>query len=955
MKKTFLLFTIGLFFSSIMYSENFLNSEISIYNEVSSAFEIGFYPGTVEKANLLQKLYPDSVFVLPSLVKKGESLINLKEYDEAIITLEDALSRMHTGSEDFARCYFLLGKVLYLSEKYDDALSVFHNACVVSFSDDSKEFYNQSIFYASKIYYQNENYKKAIPLYEYIVSNGKSYTMEEYEEALLKLVTSYNNSEMAYRAVDLYNKISRTNLKKSIYLSFCLDIAESYEKLGDYLRAYEIYCSIVEEGNAQYSVVALKKSYKLSMEHKIGVNPSEVFEKTSILFEDNPEFTNEFWIRLGIDEYNRKNFKKAVDYFNNVPKDGLVILYKQKIALVTEKNIDQIEKNLIENKDIILSSGYENISDAYYSILLQLSILRRNWSDAEEKYKLLENPNTQAVYQNACSLYAQNRFEDVVLFLEEKLSITKYPVEKNFNLWALYASSLARSNKVEKAVSVYKTIDDKVSLNGNVEYAKALFITGNYSQAKQIVKNSEKSQGKYIAGLCSINLKQWKDAEQYFIDYINNEKSKKEFNNLAYYYKGYAEYSLGNFSNAYNSFVNFEEVGTDSQLQYLQNAYEFGAKAALQKGNYKNAIVQSEKLLESVVSESQKQKAVLFCAEIYSSNKEYDKAITMLMPYTQNKNDFAVQVLLQIAKIYVNQDKIQQADKIYEQIYSEYTESEAAEEALYRSGEIFYAAKEYKDASARFNKYVYRYINGKFSDSALFYCGDSFLKSGEIDKSIMMNKMLIQKYPESIYCYGTYKNLMNAYIETENNQDALDCAKIMLSKYQNQAKVDDIESFVLKLEKIADGIDPRIAELILDYQQKGQVSTKDGRIAGTELVKVYAENRETLFEAYNLALKIVDSIKDDSENYLAAQNTEVIADYYQTKNENSKAAEMYLRSAEYYRNSSLEDEKVASVLYRAVEAFSAGGFSADAKQTAELLKKLYPESKQAKNVKRLLN
>ena len=45
------------------------------------------------------------------------------------------------------------------------------------------------------------------------------------------------------------------------------------------------------------------------------------------------------------------------------------------------------------------------------------------------------------------------------------------------------------------------------------------------------------------------------------------------------------------------------------------------------------------------------------------------------------------------------------------------------------------------------------------------------------------------------------------------------------------------------------------------------------------------------------------------------------------------------------------DEKAAGVLYAAVDAFNAEGLSGDANETAKLLQKLYPQSKQAKNVK----
>ena len=60
---------------------------------------------------------------------------------------------------------------------------------------------------------------------------------------------------------------------------------------------------------------------------------------------------------------------------------------------------------------------------------------------------------------------------------------------------------------------------------------------------------------------------------------------------------------------------------------------------------------------------------------------------------------------------------------------------------------------------------------------------------------------------------------------------------------------------------------------------------------------------------------------------------------------------LYTYAKNYFMYDAKNDEKAASVLYAAVDAFNAEGLSGDANETAKLLQKLYPQSKQAKNVK----
>ena len=61
---------------------------------------------------------------------------------------------------------------------------------------------------------------------------------------------------------------------------------------------------------------------------------------------------------------------------------------------------------------------------------------------------------------------------------------------------------------------------------------------------------------------------------------------------------------------------------------------------------------------------------------------------------------------------------------------------------------------------------------------------------------------------------------------------------------------------------------------------------------------------------------------------------------------------MYLKAAEFYRSMKNSSGAAAS-LYGAAEAFAADGFTGDARETAKLLKELYPQSIQAERVDRV--
>ena len=116
-------------------------------------------------------------------------------------------------------------------------------------------------------------------------------------------------------------------------------------------------------------------------------------------------------------------------------------------------------------------------------------------------------------------------------------------------------------------------------------------------------------------------------------------------------------------------------------------------------------------------------------------------------------------------------------------------------------------------------------------------------------------------------------------------------------------------------------------------------------------MKYYAESLYTQKEAFELASRLLKK-QTEAEAGDAAVNAEFIADYNRKNGENKKAAEMYLKAAEFYRSMKNSSGAAAS-LYGAAEAFAADGFIGDARETAKLLKELYPQSIQAERVDRV--
>ena len=933
MKK--ILFAFVFFITGVCaFSADLAASDAQLYNEVKQTFENGFYPGTVTAANQLQKTYPESSFTHSALAYKGEALINMESYDDAVQTLESAVSYMHSGSVEFVRCTFLLGRAYYQKEEYSAALEKFYLACKLSLTIDSLEYYAPSVLYSGRVFYRLEKYEEAVPLFEYVVSNGKSYSSSEYTESLQKLFVSYNKNGKAGKTAALFEMLNQNDFETEIFYTLYLYYGDACAELKNNQKAYEAYCRVLESGVESLAVTALKKAYVISSENNLA-DSGEVLAKTKTAFENNPEFLNEFWLRLAIDEYNVKNYSKAETYLSNIDAPDasefllLKNLYGAKIVLEQNRPINIAEEKLLSVESLLKKSETENINDSFYTSLLQCKVQTEKWDEVPGVYSKIKNPDATAKYAVSTYYYKKGQYDKVDAGSGE-----------------LYASALCKLGRYEAACYEYSKLNSLA-----FDYAMALFRCGRYENSYKISAGGDSEQKDYLCGLCCVNLRQWKKATEHFAAYISKNSSKSDFMPLSFYYKGYAEYNAAEYKNAYSSFVRFAMESAQKENSYVLKSYEYAVKSALQSVDFKNASVQSGNLVKYSQVGEPKHKAVILSAEIFADYGNYESAINLLAPYSSGHDEFAAQTLFMTARIYENQTNVSQADNTYRRIYEELPKSSYAEEAMYRSGEVYYAHERYSDAYGKFTAYIYKYTSGKFSDAALFYGGDCALRLGETDRSVMLNRTLLQKYPSSVYLYGANKNLLTAYYAQENYSQALQIAKNLLKDFPQQAAEDEIGKRLTELEKIVNGTDRRVAEKETEFAKLGDGSVA-GRHAGTELVRLYAESLYTQNEAYELATRLLAKQTSGSEAADAAGNAEFIADYERRNGENKKAAQMYLRAAEYYRG--VKNEKgAAAALYGAAEAFAAEGLLGDARETAKLLKELYPESVQAQRVDRV--
>ncbi len=954
--KAKLLTAILLLCAGLVFPQQLDSIEINLYSEINTYINQGYYPGVIEKVEQMEKKYPESVFIIPARLSKSEALIQLGRYEEAETALSKVLPAMYFGNEDLDKFWYLYGKTQFYMDKKNEALQSFYNCCTMAKKAENFRYYHPAVFYSGRIYFLEEEYEKAEPLFEYVVSNGKNFGKNDYYEACQKLILCYNSLNQYEKTISLYEQLDIKLLPESVGAFISFYTAEAYEKTGEYLKAYNMYCSLIENKDRGLSVSSLKNAYSISHAKNLDVNTSDLLNKIKEKQDDFSSILSDFWTRLGIDAYNAKDFKKARECFgyaqeNKTEETDLVTqLYEIKMKLDEGLTPDQAKRvcvGMYALESRVNSSTVPHIQDSYYSILLHCRALNNEWVAVKSCFDNILYPDDEALYYGAAAYYKSGNYAEAESIIKD----CKLPKAA-----ALHANILGRQGRNQEAADIYVALNSSRSLSNEdrLEFAKVLYNQKKYDAAYKHAKTANQPYSTYICGLCSIKTGNWADAIVQLDTYYKKYSKENGYADEAFFYKALAEYKSADYQKAYNDFEYFGNLSTPN-LSYIRRAYSYAAKAAVLLGDYEKASVQAEKLRKISFNEKDKQESIIFCAEIYTDSGNYNQAISTLEPYTKSKTDFSLKCLYQLADVYERKGDIEKSDGLYERIFQDFPKTVEAEESLYRRGELYLSRRNYYEAENRFTAYLNNYSNGTYADAAYYYCGDCNLQLKNYSKSVMQNKTLISKFPKSTYCYSAMKNLLEAFYAEEKYGEALTVAQQIEKKYPVQAVSDGVNKKVIELEKIVGGTDRHIVEKQTEYEKNGNSSTKKGRNAGSELVQLYAVYGSRN-DAFKLAMELIPLQKDRDEFYYKAENCDFVAAYYKETGDNQNAASMYLKAAEYYRSSGNDKtNKAAAALYAAVDCFASENMRGDAQQTAALLIKLYPESRQARSVNSLLN
>lgn len=898
-------------YSSFYEKNDFKESgSFQLIKDIQLDLEKGFYSLVIEKANQLEKEYPNSRFIQQANRCKIEALYFLGRKQEA----KNLLKKLdfHGDSEYFK------GRLFFDEQKYFEAVKSFYeSAKFFESSSTLNERYFSCLYYSAKSLNLLGEYKKSLPILLSFVEK-KGYSSYQGEVFFL-LCQSFFEQKDFVKVCSLYEKTSEIHsfVNEKYFRKILLMAASSYDEINNSQKAQSLYTKISQD----YEVEGL------------GIS--------------------EFWVKSGIESFNEDDFSDALRCFEVAKSTENLTDDLQDIILMYQAQIKAKIENYSEAIKFLENNSVKN-QKYFYSLMCVFSAQAKDYAKSisygekllQENFEL-SSSEEQVLFWYAFSLFKTNQNEKAIQIvnkisensLETQTLKAKIQFEKNKEISSNEFAKIFEKNKNSQNAFENFVIE-------NLTFGKTDFLTKNNSSKNlSLLENSELKN--YFLGLANYLEGNWNDCINFMDEHLKSSKVKQDF---AKFYKAYSLFMIQENKSSYELFIEAQKTLPEkAKFQSLFLASQCALALYNQSSEnvwLENAISSGELACKVSVDESKKLDCLILLSQLYSLNSDYEKAVSLIEPYSTKKDETSLKCLYVLASLHKQAGNITKADEVYEVLANRWPQTEIAQESLFMQGQLFFENNKWGEASDKFSSYRKNYPNGKFYLQACFYNGMALKNLGNDSLAILLLEECANSNKQNELSFISLVELMNLYRQKGDYENAVKTGTSLLKNYPEQAKEKNIKKTIEEISYLASGEDEKTAGFMATFINEGRMSTLSGRKAGFKVAKSYISVPSTKEEGAKLLQEFISvaekssSKNEETENLASAYY--LIGTYYREKLDYEKASSNFLLSAQYY--ASFDKEFSARALYGAIESFDCNSSFADSKQTYFTLKEKYPQS-----------
>ena len=657
--------------------------------------------------------------------------------------------------EQYSLAYPLFQKVLYENQAHSNlpltaklearyytivsGLKLNETASLAAANDFIKTEYNTPrnqmlSFHLGEYHYRKQEFTEAVAYYE--KSETANLSNREIAEMRFHQAYSYFTLKDFAQAKPLFNSIRQIPTDAN-YLdaNYYYGFISFYDK--DYRQALESFRKVENEATYQKIV----PYYITEILYFSGQKDQAIKYGEEKLKQGGQYYDIQLRQLVGHAYFEKKDYSKALPYLeqyvNVTDKVRREDLYE---LSYTYYQTNQLEKAISGFKQL---GGKEDSLSQNSMYLLADSYLKSGEKQNARNAFLFSASNSSNKVQKEISKFNYGKlslelgYQDIALS-ELQSFLTTYPRSAYVaEAKELLVNVLANTNNYKEALSLYE------SLGSQTEATKRVYPRILYGRAVELINDQQLDR-----------------AEEIF-----NKISTVQYNNAVlpyvHFWKGEIAYRKNDIDGAIEHFSSYlKSPATNGEVNVNHARYNLGY-ANVQKGNYNAALELFEQITRSINSSSTpiEQDAYIRAADSYFMNRNYKKALDM-----------------------------------YEAVMNNNLSS--SDYALYQKAIIAGAGTRYAEKITLLNSIEQRYPTSVLIPEANMEVANTYLAEENYRGAIVpLNKLVANPKAKSLQPQA-YLKLGIAYFNVDNNNDALDNFKKLITAYPNSSESDDAIEYV---------------------------------------------------------------------------------------------------------------------------------------------------------------
>lgn len=789
------------------------------YYEAISALEL-YNNDAVTLLLAFTKNYPESTYLPSIYFKLGKYYYYKKKNKDALVWF-GKLTIQDIEKDDIDEFHFKVGYANFKEKNFEKARNSFYEI-----KDDSSQYASPALYYYSYIAYQNESYQlaldgflklreseqfgKIVPYYiaQIYYLQGKYEELTDFAPSVSLKKGSSNESNLnfligdAYYRVgkyneavpylEKYNKVSKTTRDEDYRLGYAyyksnqcanaIALFDKVKKVEDSLGQaayYHIAECMVKIDNLVSARSAFKGAASIDMDSKIAKDALYNFAILSYQLDINP-------------------YNEAVEafemYLNKYPNsERREDIYQYLVNVYTSTNnyskaLASLDK--LPTKDIRLKTAYQLIAynqgvERFQKVDYQGA---KQSFDLVKKYPIDPSILSKSAYWLAETEFRTYNYDNAIAQYKAFVVLPSSPqdlqAEARYNIGYAY---------LKKA--------DTFDKQGKLEQKRAMLNSAIESFRLFLQENPPGMQKKADANL--------RIADSYFV-LKNNEQAIKFYKETVALRAGYEDQALFYMAKTYG-YINGELTNKIATLRIIIDDYKTSkyllvsiqetAKSYKAQSQFDKALIYYNKIIFDYPSSGLVVDAKINAADIYFKQKQYAKAESSYLDVlSTNSSDQAIckRVAEGLKDLYIAMNQIEKIDDLSQEYGCASISVDEKENLYYLPGIELYIdstnadAVRYGNAIPKFEIYLNKFPNGRYTSEVENYLADCHYQLGNIETAIEIYRKTLER-PNNVYTELGAARVAH-YLYNENNyEEVIPYYKTLIQVSQDPEVVSNAE------------------------------------------------------------------------------------------------------------------------------------------------------------------